>query len=229
MDLYGKKSKSVPQKLIIHLLEILLLWLSYRILFQEGGAWVENFLHIDNAGVQKGRRMIIFIFNIVVFLRLGFMMIVLLQRRIPWEESFSVPLAFAVYYVGFSILVLPTQKAVDGLDIFAIVLFIFGSVLNTGGELLRHRWKRLPENKGKLYTGGFFKYSRHINYFGDLLWVTAYAVITRNWYAGIIPVLLFCLFAFYNAPKLDHYLKVKYGAQYDSYAENARMLIPFLY
>ncbi len=103
------------------------------------------------------------------------------------------------------------------------------SVLNTGGEILRNQWKKNPDNKGKMYTGGFFKYSRHINYFGDLLWVTAYADITRNWYAVSIPVLLFCFFAFYNAPKLDKHLRDKYGKDYDDYASKTKMLIPFIY
>ena len=46
MELYGQNSKSIPQKIIIHLIEILMLWLSYWILFQSGGAWFEKHLHI---------------------------------------------------------------------------------------------------------------------------------------------------------------------------------------
>jgi hypothetical protein len=34
-------------------------------------------------------------------------------------------------------------------------------------ELQRYRWKRQPQNAGRLYTGGLFAYARHINYFGD--------------------------------------------------------------
>ena len=229
MDLYGQKSKSISQKIAIHLLEILILWLSYWILFQSGGAWIEKHLQIHNATANTDRRIIIFTFNLIIFFRLAYMMIVLLKRKMPWEESLSVPFAFAVYYVGFSILVLPTSKLIDGRDYFAIALFVTGCVLNTGGETLRNKWKKNAENKGKIYTRGFFKYSRHINYLGDILWVTAYAIITRNWYAASIPILIFCFFAFYNAPKLDKYLKDKYGKGYDDYAEKTKMLIPFIY
>lgn len=229
MELYGQQSKSIPQKIIVHLLEVLLLWLSFWILFQNGGTWIESIFHIHNSAEWMDRRIIIFVFNIVTFVRLGFMMIVLLKRRIPWGESVSVPFAFALYYIGFSLFVLPTAKPIDILDYLAIILFIVGSVLNSGGEILRNKWKKDPENKGKIYTGGFFKYSRHINYFGDILWVTAYAIITRNWYAAIIPIFLFCFFAFYNAPKLDDYLKSKYGKDYDDYASKTKMLIPFIY
>lgn len=229
MELYGQHSNSIPQKLTIHVLEVLLLWLSFWILFQNGGNWIEKTFNIHNSTELTNRRLIIFVFNIIVFGRLAFMMIVLLKRKIPWEESISVPFAFALYYVGFSIFVLPTAKSIDILDYTAIALFIIGSVLNSGGEILRHFWKKNPENKGKIYTGGFFKYSRHINYFGDILWVSAYAVVTRNWYAVSVPIFLFCFFAFFNAPKLDKYLQDKYGDDYNEYASKTKMLIPFIY
>lgn len=229
MDLYTRKSKSIPQKIVIHLIEVLLLWLSYWILFQNGGQWVENHLNIHDATGDPSRRIIIFVFNIVIFLRMAYMMIFLLKRRIPWEESISVPFAFALYFIGFSLFVLPTSTALDGLDGFAIVLFIIGCTLNSGGEILRNQWKNKPENKGRLYTKGFFNYSRHINYFGDLLWVTAYALITKNVWAFTIPILLFCFFAFFNAPKLDKYLKTKYGNDYKQYAKKTKMLIPYIY
>lgn len=229
MDLYGEKSKSIPQKIVIHLIELLLLWLSYWILFQTGGPWVQEHLKIDNAAAVMERRWIVFIFNCVIFLRLAYMMVFMLKRKIPWEESISVPFAFALYFIGFPLFLLPTSVPLGGLDAFAIAVFIIGCVLNTGGEILRSRWKKNPVNAGKIYTQGFFKYARHINYFGDLLWVIAYALLTHNIWSASIPIFLFCFFAFYNAPKLDRYLKAKYGKDYEAYAQKTKMLIPFLY
>ncbi len=158
------------------------------------------------------------------------MMFSLSKRKIAWEESFGVPagvrdLLCWIFYVCIVFL----QGPLDGLDYFAMALFIFGCTLNTGGEILRAKWKTKPDNKDKIYTKGFFKYSRHINYFGDILWVTSYALLTRNSYAAAIPVLLFCGFAFYNAPKLDKYLKSKCGRDYDEYARKTKMLIPYIY
>jgi protein-S-isoprenylcysteine O-methyltransferase Ste14 len=229
MDLYGEKGRSIPQKIVIHLIEIALLWVSYWILFGHGGEWCESHLHIHNAADATDRRIIIFIFSLVTFLRISYSMSFLLKRKMQWEESVSVAFAFALYFIGFSMLVLPKTVPVAGLDYFAIFLFVLGCLLNTGGEILRDQWKKKPENRGKIYTGGFFKYSRHINYFGDLLWITAYAIITRNPWSIVIPALLFCFFAFYNAPKLDKYLKEKYGKAYDDYARKTRMLIPYIY
>jgi len=229
MEMYGQKGRSLGQKMIIHLFEIIFVWMSFWLLFQSGGKWCQTYLHIHNAANGLDRRVVIFIFNIITFFRLAYMMFFLLKRRIPWQESISIPFAFALYYIGYPLLVLPVSQPIDYLDYFSIILFFSGCVLNTGGEVLRNKWKQHPEHQGQLYTKGFFKYSRHINYFGDLLWVTAYALMTRNWYAVSIPLFLFCFFAFYNAPELDRYLKSRYGAAFENYARTTKMLIPFLY
>lgn len=229
MELYGIKSRSIPQKIVIQVLEIIFLLFSYWILFLRGGTYVQNLTGIHNAANSTDRRLIIFLFNIIIFLRLAFMMFYLLKRKIPWEESISVPFAFALYYIGFTLFVLPVNRPINWIDYVAIWIFIEGCFINTASELLRDIWKRKPENKGKLYTHGFFKYSMHVNYFGDLLWVTAYALITRNWYSVSIPVFLFIFFIFFNIPKLDKYLKEKYGKDFDDYAGRSKKLIPFIY
>jgi len=229
MDLYGQKSKSIPQKAIIILLELLLIWLSYRILFQHSGDVIAGWLGIVNSSGAVARRTIIFTFSVIVFFRLGFMMLVLLKRRIPWEEGISVPLAFALYYIGFPLLVLPVDQPVGGFDYLGIFIFAAGSFINTYSELQRHFWKKDPAHKGRLYTTGLFRYSMHINYFGDLLWVTGYAVLTRNWYAVLIPLFLAGFFIFYNIPRLDAHLQAKYKADFDAYARRTRKFIPFIY
>ncbi len=227
MDLYNKKDKSLPQKILLISLEILILWISYMILFSD----VYNKIFTSQNHVQGNhvRHIILFVLNLVVFFRISITIFYLIKRHIPWEEAFSVPFAFAVYYIGFALLGYKTQKSIDFIDIVAIILFICGSLLNTGSELMRDKWKKNPEHKGQLYTAGLFKYSMHINFFGDIIWVLAYAVITRNWYAGIIPLLLFFFFAFYNIPKLDKYLAEKYKQQFEEYRDNTKKLVPFIY
>jgi len=229
MDLYSVKSKSIPQKIVIILLEILLLILSYWLLFGGGEEVVleKNGMHTLNGNDES--RTIIFIFSIIVFIRMTIMMIYWLKRKIPWEESLSVPMAFALYYIGFPLLVFNRGASIGWIDYLAIFIFIVGSSLNTVSELQRNIWKKHQENKGKLYTTGLFKYSMHINYFGDILWVSAYAVITRNYYSIVIPILLFCLFVFWNIPALDKYLAKKYKEQFDTYKEKTKKLIPFIY
>ena len=67
-----------------------------------------------------------------------------------------------------------------------------------------------------------------MNYFGDLIWVSAWALFTGNPWSAIIPVFLFCFFAFYNAPILDKHLAEKYGAPFEAYRKRTKGLIPFV-
>ncbi len=229
MDMYNQKSKSIPQKSVILFIELGLLWLAYWILFQAGGSVLLEKTGISPNEGNQTARLIIFTFSLVVFVRLQFMMFYLLKRKIPWEESISIPMAFALYYVGFALLVYNRQIPIDWIDYLGVFIFVLGSYLNTASELQRHFWKKKPENKGKLYTIGLFKYAMHINFFGDVLWVTGYAIVTRNYYSTLIPVMLFCLFAFWNIPILDKYLAEKYEGQFEKYSTKVKKLVPFVY
>ena len=71
---------------------------------------MNHHLGINNSIDNIDRRVVIFGFNILISMRLAYMMIFILKRKIPWEESVSVPLAFAVYFIGFPLFVLPTCK-----------------------------------------------------------------------------------------------------------------------
>jgi protein-S-isoprenylcysteine O-methyltransferase Ste14 len=226
MDLYSQKGKSTSQKILIILLEVSIIAFSYWILFSGG------YHTIFSSSGKKGnenRHLILFFFNCIVFLRICITMFVFIKRKIPWAEAFNIPIAFAMYYIGFAMLGYSNLNDIGSIDIAGIILFIAGSCTNTLAELLRYNWKKNPTNNGRLYTKGLFRYSMHINYFGDLLWVSGYALVTGNLYSILIVIFLFCFFAFYNIPMLDKHLSVKYGDEFNDYKKRTKKLIPFLF
>ncbi|MBM7553893.1 methyltransferase family protein [Thalassobacillus pellis] len=152
-----------------------------------------------------------------------------MKRGITWEETGGVIFAFAVYYIGFSILGGISEEPLDWIDGIAVFIFLTGSVINTLSEVLRDQWKKDSRNKGKLYTGGLFKYAVHINYFGDVVWVCGFALLTRNVWAGLVPLFLLAMFIFLNIPKHDSYLRVKYGKAFEDYEKVTKKLIPYIY
>lgn len=229
MNLYGEKSQSLPQKTTICVIELALLCVAYAILFGSFGATIYQFLSFTIPNGNRVRNEINFLFSLVTFLRFAFMMFFLMKRRIPAEEVFSVPFAFVLYYIVFSLLTIDSNEPIHYTDYIAIALFLLGSSVNTCAELQRHFWKQHLENKGKLYTRGLFGYAMHVNYFGDVVWVAGYAMLSQNIFSWTIPTFLFCLFAFYNIPKLDSYLKEKYNDQYTAYRKETKRLIPFIY
>jgi steroid 5-alpha reductase family enzyme len=134
-----------------------------------------------------------------------------------------------LYYIGFALLGYKHDSDFDVFDISGIILFIGGSCINTFSELLRYYWKKDSSNEGHLYTKGLVKYSMHVNYFGDLLWVSGYALVTGNIYSIFIVIFLFSFFAFYNIPKLDKHLASMYGGEFKNYERETKKLIPFIY
>ena len=222
--MYGEKDASLAPKVVILVSECLLIALSYAVLFGDLFASFRAF----GKSPSPARNGTLFAFNVVVFARFLFTLFVFLRRKIPWEEAISVPMAFALYLLGFPLLARGAASDFGRLGLVGILLFASGSFINTFSEYQRHRFKARPEGKGKLYTSGLFSLSMHVNYFGDLLWVTGYACVTHNVYASLVPAFLFIFFYAFNIPKLDAYLKQRYPAQFTSYASKTKRFIPFV-
>ncbi|MDM8555644.1 DUF1295 domain-containing protein [Desulfococcaceae bacterium HSG7] len=115
------------------------------------------------------------------------------------------------------------------LDYFSIILYLFGSWLNTYSEYTRYIWKKREINKGWLYTQGLFKYSMHINYFGDIVLFTGLALLTLRFSMLFVPLAMALNFVFFIIPRLDKYLAAKYGDEFKEYAGSTKKFIPGIY
>jgi len=88
---------------------------------------------------------------------LSFFQTFLLQGLLMW--LISAPLLGA-QYAG-------AGKNPGVLDFLGILLWIIGFTFEAGGDFQLARFKSDPLNKGKVLDKGFWKYTRHPNYFGD--------------------------------------------------------------
>lgn len=227
--IYGGSDKSVAQKSVMMAAQTVILVVALWLLLAGGLEWISGVLHLTWARASLARRVLLAVCFGVVYARIAVTGLYLLKRAMGWEEAISIPFAFMLYYLGFSFFAGPVGRPLGAAAFAGIGLFVVGSFLNTGSEMLRDRWKKDPANNGKLYTGGLFRYSMHINYFGDIVWVAGLALITGNPWSAVVPVLLFCFFAFYNAPMLDRHLAQKYGAEFEAYRKRTKRIIPFVY
>lgn len=134
-----------------------------------------------------------------------------------------------VLHGSFALLGGTVPTPVGGVDGVALALYVFGSYLNTGSEYQRHVWKQRPENAGRLYREGFFRWAMHINYFGDLVLFSGFALLTHRVWAFIVPLLMAAGFVFVNIPMLDRYLRGKYGAEFESYEKRTKRFLPGVY
>ena len=136
-----------------------------------------------------------------------------------------------------------TSASVNGEHFPQTPLIVGGTLFATGlfveafSEIQRAVWKRNPENKGKVYDGGLFSLSRHINYFGYTLWRTGYAMAAGGFtYAGVVAGFFTWTFLKQSIPELQGYLEKRvsahaldfmrqyadvyqYGAQFEAYKE----------
>ncbi len=94
------------------------------------------------------------------------------EHRYWWVSLFQTFLLQGVlmWLISLPILASMFYRTDDGLywaDYVALALWIIGFIFETGGDWQLFRFKKNPENKGKLLNTGFWKYTRHPNYFGE--------------------------------------------------------------
>jgi steroid 5-alpha reductase family enzyme len=175
------------------------------------------------------RRWLLFTAAIIYFLRVMVTSFVTLKRKMGWGEAVLIAVWVLVIDVLFALLGGANPRNMGLVTALGVVLYAVGSWLNSSSELQRKRWKQRPENTGRLFTGGLFRYAVHINYFGDELLFTGYALITGRAWALLVPLLMLAGFLFFNIPELDRHLRAHYGAEFDAYARRTRSFVPFIY
>jgi steroid 5-alpha reductase family enzyme len=88
---------------------------------------------------------------------ISFFQTFLLQGILMW--LISAPILGAMFY---------REQSFPGiLDFAATLLWIIGFIFEAGGDIQLARFRSDPANKGRVLDTGFWKYTRHPNYFGD--------------------------------------------------------------
>jgi len=116
-----------------------------------------------------------------------------------------------------------------------LALWSLGFGIEALADAQKRRFRSDPANKGRFIRDGLWSWSRHPNYFGEILLWTGIAVIAapvlRGWqWATIIsPVFVALLLTRISGiPMLEKRADEKWGGQqdYESYKRNTSILIP---
>jgi protein-S-isoprenylcysteine O-methyltransferase Ste14 len=110
-------------------------------------------------------------------------------------------------------------------------MYVVGIVTELVAEVQRKRFKADPANKGKAYTGGLWRFARHVNYGGYTLWRAGYAVAGGGYTMGaIVGAFFFWDFSQRAVPILNEYCEKRYGAAWEKFKRDTPWrLIPFVY
>ncbi|MGE0019506.1 MAG: DUF1295 domain-containing protein [Draconibacterium sp.] len=104
------------------------------------------------------------------------------EKRYWWFSYFQVFLlqGFLLWLISAPLLAISfyTEKPFGVIDFIALLVWIIGLVFEAGGDWQLALFKANPANKGKLLTTGFWKYTRHPNYFGDAAVWWGFAVLS---------------------------------------------------
>lgn len=194
------------------------------------GAAVAAFLVFGPISVATpARAWLVVAFSLVYVLSVLVTTYVTVQRPVTTAKAALVGGWMFVIHATMGFVAAHVSAALDGWTVLGVILYVFGSCLNTYSELQRRAWKARPENAGHLYTRELFCWCRHPNYLGDTLLFTGFAAVTGSWVALVIPAITVAGFVFAAIPALDRRLKAHYGDEFDRWAANTRRYIPLVW
>ncbi|MCX7809614.1 MAG: DUF1295 domain-containing protein [Leptospiraceae bacterium] len=133
----------------------------------------------------------------------------------------SVPLFLTLYQ----------NKEIQINHYIAIIIFIIGFIGESIADFHLYYFKKNPNNKNKTLKTGLWKYSRHPNYFFELvIWFSfgLYHINLEYGYVAFVSffILLFFILKITGIPATEEQNLSSKGEDYKNYIENTSPLIP---
>jgi len=156
-------------------------------------------------------------------------------ERYWWVSFFQVYLLQGIFSIVISVTLLGINFSTKNndlnlLDYLGIIVWVIGFIFEAGGDYQLAKFKGNPENKGKVLNTGFWKYTRHPNYFGDAAVWWSYAIfsIAAGSYWTIIGavVMTFLLLKVSGVALLEKSLKAG-KPEYNEYVKRTSSFLPW--
>ena len=122
------------------------------------------------------------------------------------------------------------------LDIIGILIWIIGFVIEVVSDRQKSEFKNNKSNAGQFIQSGLWKYSRHPNYFGEILLWTGIAIIGISVYSGfgwlglISPFFVFVMLNYISGVRLlEKQAEERWGGNdlYQLYKSKTPVLFPY--
>ncbi|PIP91710.1 MAG: hypothetical protein COW01_16445 [Bdellovibrionales bacterium CG12_big_fil_rev_8_21_14_0_65_38_15] len=157
-----------------------------------------------------------------------------------WKGHYWINAYFRVYMVQMLlclivaapiiVVMLSSESAIDLISIIGGIIAISGLVTESVADSQMATFQKMTPKPGKFCRIGLWKYSRHPNYFGEIVFwfgVAIVALSAQHGYLGLIgPVFLtFLLLKVSGVPMLEN--KYKNHPEWPAYESQTRVLVPF--
>jgi steroid 5-alpha reductase family enzyme len=128
-----------------------------------------------------------------------------------------------------------TRKDLGWVALLGFLVWVVGFGFEAVADLQKSRFRANPENRGKFIQSGLWAWSRHPNYFGEIVIWIGVAIIAVpvlrgwQWVTLISPVFVTLLLTrISGVPMLEERADEKWGGQedYEAYKERTPVLVP---
>ncbi|WP_372645419.1 DUF1295 domain-containing protein [Ancylomarina sp.] len=156
-------------------------------------------------------------------------------KRYWWFSYFQVFLlqGALILLVSLPLLGVNIESAAEGLnwmDYLGILVFIIGFTFEAGGDYQLAKFKKNPKNKGQVLSTGFWKYTRHPNYFGDsAVWWSfgIFSIAAASYWTVIGSILMTFIIIKISGVSLIEKSLNETKPQYKEYIEKTNSFFPW--
>ncbi len=153
-------------------------------------------------------------------------------------QTWTIQGLWVTFSLAAALVVVTSTKRV-GLDIYLVIgvlVWLFGFGIEAIADRQKNQFRQDPNNNGKFIHSGLWAWSRHPNYFGEIvLWVGVLIIALPvlqgwQWIALISPIFITILLTrISGVPMLEKRADEKWGGQadYEAYKKGTSVLIPF--
>ena len=116
------------------------------------------------------------------------------------------------------------------LDLIALAVGLSGTLIELIADGQMREFKRTRETGSNIETG-LWRYSRHPNYFGEILfwislWLFGLAAAPSLWWTGIGALAMILMFVFASIPMMEERSRAS-RPDYEGYAKRTSVLVPW--
>lgn len=148
-------------------------------------------------------------------------------------------LFFKVFLLQGALMMIIALPVVYGLRLISLPLFdinypgifliVIGFLLEAVADQQRYSFLKKPENKDKLITAGLWKFSRHPNYFGEMVfWWGIYFLVLgapKSWMLIVSPLTVTYVLLFVSGLPMEE--RYRGRKDFDEYKRRTSALIPW--
>jgi steroid 5-alpha reductase family enzyme len=159
--------------------------------------------------------------------------------REEWGSSFYIRSYLQVFILQSILLLLISTPVIyvssvqnpplGYIDLLGVLVWMIGFVFETVGDYQLRRFMRDPKNKGRIMTSGLWRFTRHPNYFGEVvMWWGIFVValsVPGGWRTIIGPITItFLILKVSGIPMLE--AKYRGNLQYEAYQHRTSSFFP---